>query len=53
MIPFKGKTLPGRMGFEQRTVVNLKVVKVDAEKNLMLVRGGVPGPENHQKEILE
>ena len=40
----KGKTLPGRMGFEQRTVINLKVVKVDAEKNLLLVRGGVPGP---------
>lgn len=40
---FKGKKLPGRMGNENTTVQNLEVVKVDAEKNYMLVKGGVPG----------
>lgn len=41
---FKGQTLPGRMGGEQVTVQKLKVVKVDPERNLILVRGAVPGP---------
>lgn len=40
---FKGKMLPGRMGNENTTVQNIEVVKVDAEKNYILVRGGVPG----------
>ncbi|MDD2480628.1 MAG: 50S ribosomal protein L3 [Lutispora sp.] len=40
---FKGKKLPGRMGNENTTVQNLEVIKVDAEKNYILVRGGVPG----------
>ncbi|HHY77062.1 MAG TPA: 50S ribosomal protein L3 [Clostridiales bacterium] len=40
---FKGKKLPGRMGNEKTTVLNLEVVKVDAEKNYMLVKGGIPG----------
>lgn len=40
---FKGKKLPGRMGNENTTVQNIEVVKVDAEKNYMLVKGGVPG----------
>lgn len=40
---FKGKKLPGRMGNENTTVQNLEVVKVDAEKNYILVKGGVPG----------
>jgi len=40
---FKGKKLPGHMGTDQVTVRNLKVVKVDAEQNLLLVKGAVPG----------
>lgn len=40
----KGKKMPGRMGGKQVTVQNLKVVKVDAERNLVFLKGGVPGP---------
>jgi large subunit ribosomal protein L3 len=40
---FKGKALPGRMGGEQITVQNLQIVKVDAERNLLLIKGNVPG----------
>lgn len=40
---FKGKKMPGRFGNERVTVQNLSVVKVDAEKNLLLVKGSVPG----------
>ena len=40
---FKGKLLPGRMGGEQVTVQNLTIVKVDVERNLLLVKGNVPG----------
>jgi large subunit ribosomal protein L3 len=39
----KGKKLPGRMGGTQITVRNLRVVKVDGERNLLFVKGGVPG----------
>lgn len=39
----KGKRLPGRMGGKRRTVRNLEIVKVDAERNLLFVKGGVPG----------
>jgi large subunit ribosomal protein L3 len=42
---FKGKALPGRMGGEQVTVQNLEIVKVDAERNLLLIKGNVPGPK--------
>jgi len=42
---FKGKKLPGHMGNEKVTVQNLDVVKVDVERNLVLVRGAVPGPK--------
>jgi len=42
----KGKRMPGHMGAEQQTVRNLLVAKVDAEKNLLYVRGAVPGPVN-------
>ncbi|OIU72889.1 50S ribosomal protein L3 [Rossellomorea aquimaris] len=42
---FKGKLLPGRMGGEQITIQNLEIVKVDAERNLILVKGNVPGPK--------
>ncbi len=42
---FKGKKLPGHMGAVKITVQNLEVVRVDAEQNLLLVKGGVPGPK--------
>ena len=41
----KNKKLPGHLGVEQVTVQNLDVVRVDAEKNLILVKGAVPGPK--------
>lgn len=41
---FKGTRKPGQMGNEQVTQIGLKVVKVDAERNLILVDGSVPGP---------
>ena len=40
---FKGKALPGHMGAEQVTVQNLEVVKVDAENNLIAIKGAIPG----------
>ena len=40
----KGKNLPGHMGHVKVTVQNLEVVRADADKNLLLVKGGVPGP---------
>jgi large subunit ribosomal protein L3 len=40
---FKGKKMAGQMGNEQVTVQNLQVVRVDAERNLLLIRGAVPG----------
>ncbi|MCV9884110.1 50S ribosomal protein L3 [Metabacillus halosaccharovorans] len=42
---FKNKLLPGRMGGERITVQNLEIVKVDAERNLLLIKGNVPGPK--------
>ena len=42
---FKGKKLPGHMGNVTATVQNLTVVKVDTEKNVILVKGSVPGPK--------
>jgi large subunit ribosomal protein L3 len=43
---FKGKKLPGRMGADKVTMQNLRVVSVDEEKNLLLVKGSVPGCKN-------
>ncbi len=42
---FKGKKLAGHMGAEAVTIQNLEVVRVDAENNLILVKGAVPGPK--------
>ena len=42
---FKGKKMAGHMGAQRVTVQNLEVVRVDAEKNLILVKGAVPGPK--------
>ena len=43
---FKGKPLPGHMGAEKVTVQNLEIVKIDAENNLIAIRGAIPGPKN-------
>lgn len=40
-----GKKLPGHMGHETKTIQNLEVVKVDLERNILLIKGGVPGPK--------
>ena len=42
---FKGKKMPGQMGHVQVPVQNLEVVRVDADNNLLLVKGAVPGPK--------
>lgn len=42
---FKGQQEPGRMGNEQITVQNLEVAKVDLERNLLLIKGAIPGPK--------
>lgn len=42
---FKGKKMPGQMGHKKITIQNLEVVRVDADKNLLLVKGAVPGPK--------
>ena len=42
---FKGKGMPGHMGSKQITIQNLEIVRVDAENNLLLVKGAVPGPK--------
>ena len=50
---FKGKGMPGHMGAKQITIQNLEVVKVDAENNLLLVKGAVPGPKKALVTIQE
>ena len=42
---FKGKKLPGHMGMDNTTIQNLEVVRVDADRNLILIKGAVPGPK--------
>lgn len=41
---FKGKKLPGHLGHERVTVLNLEVIEADPERNLLLIRGAIPGP---------
>lgn len=48
---FKGKTMAGHMGHEKVTVQNLKVIKVDAANNMLVVEGAVPGHNNGLLEI--
>ncbi|MCF8566009.1 50S ribosomal protein L3 [Alicyclobacillus tolerans] len=43
---FKGQSMAGRMGGERVTVQNLEVVRVDTERNLLLIKGAVPGPKH-------
>ena len=50
---FKGKGMPGHMGHEKVTIQNLEVVKVDAENNLILIKGAVPGPKKALVTIKE
>lgn len=50
---FKGKGMPGHMGSEKITVQNLEIVRVDADKNLILVKGAVPGPRKGLVTIKE
>ncbi|GGG10875.1 50S ribosomal protein L3 [Paenibacillus aceti] len=49
----KGKRLPGHMGSETVTIQNLEVVKVDAERNVLLVKGSIPGPKNSFVKVKE
>ena len=42
---FKGKKLPGHYGVDKVTIQNLGLVKIDTERNLLLVKGSVPGPK--------
>jgi large subunit ribosomal protein L3 len=48
---FSGKRMAGHMGVDRNTVRNLKVIKVDPEKNLLLVKGPIPGANNGWLEI--
>ena len=48
---FKGKALPGQMGGNHITIQNLEVVKVDAERNVILIKGNVPGSKKSLVEI--
>lgn len=48
---FKGKKLPGHMGADNVTVQNLDVVMVDGERNILVIRGAVPGPKGGVVEI--
>ena len=50
---FKGKKMPGQMGNKKITIQNLEVVRVDADKNLLLVKGSVPGPKKSLVTIKE
>ena len=50
---FKGKGMPGQMGNKKITIQNLEIVRVDAENNLLLVKGAVPGPKKALVTIKE
>ena len=50
---FKGKGMPGHMGSKQVTIQNLEVVRVDAEKNLLLIKGALPGSKKSLITIKE
>ncbi|MBQ3783922.1 MAG: 50S ribosomal protein L3 [Lachnospiraceae bacterium] len=50
---FKGKQMPGQMGSVQVTIQNLEIVRVDAENNVILVKGAVPGPKKSMVVLKE
>ncbi len=47
----KGKKMPGHMGNETVTLQNLEIVKIDAERNVILVKGSIPGPRNSYVDV--
>lgn len=49
----KGKRLPGHMGSETVTIQKLEVIRVDAERNVILVKGSIPGPKNGFVKVRE
>jgi len=49
----KGKKLPGHMGNETVTIQRLPIVRVDAERNVLLVKGSIPGPNNSYVTVRE
>lgn len=49
----KGKRLPGHMGTETITIQKLEVIRVDAERNVLLVKGSIPGPKNGFVKVRE
>ena len=50
---FKGKKLPGHMGDVTSSILNLGVVKVDTDKNVLLVKGSIPGAKNSIVRVRE
>ena len=50
---FKGRRMPGRLGGKRATQVGLVIHEIDAERNLLLVKGAVPGPKNGFVEVRE
>ncbi len=50
---FKGKGMPGHMGHVKATIQNLEIVRVDAENNLLLIKGAIPGPKKSLVTIRE
>ncbi len=50
---FKGKGMPGHMGHETVTVQNLEIVKIDAENNLIALKGAIPGPKGGVVTIID
>lgn len=50
---YKGKGMPGHMGAERVTVQNLTIVKIDAENNLIAIKGAIPGPKNSIVTIVD
>ena len=49
----KGKRLPGHMGSETITIQKLEIIRVDAERNVLLVKGSIPGPKNGFVKVKE
>ena len=50
---YKGKGMPGHMGAEKVTVQSLEIVKIDAENNLIAIKGAIPGPKNGTVTIVD
>ncbi len=50
---YKGKGMPGQLGNEKVTVQNLEIVKIDAENNLIAIKGAIPGPKNGTVTIVD